>query len=160
MKGEDSLVARIARLYAGAPLPRDAIGIGDDAAVVRAQGGGVLLVSTDLFVEGVHFDPRYVPPTFVGHKALAVAASDIGAMGGVPSGCLLSLAVPPRASGRLVEAVLAGFSGEASRSGFRCWGAICPVRPRLWFWMSSFLAGPRAAGPSCAVARSRRTGST
>jgi len=117
VKGEDGLVARIARLYAGAPLPRDAIGIGDDAAVVRAQGGGVLLVSTDLFVEGVHFDPRYVPPTFVGHKALAVAASDIGAMGGVPSGCLLSLAVPPRASGRLVEAVLAGFSGEALEIG-------------------------------------------
>ena len=125
---ETDLVERIRRLWAGGALPRGTIGIGDDAAVLpvrrvrRGRGAGApgssLLVSTDLFLEGTHFDRRFVPAPFIGRKALAAAASDIGAMGGAPTACLLSLGAPPgRAGARRAEAVLAAFHEEAREIG-------------------------------------------
>jgi len=71
-------------------------GIGDDAAIVRERDGRELLVTTDLLVEDVDFKLSYVPPSWLGHKALAVSLSDIAAMGGAVRYSLLTLAIPDK----------------------------------------------------------------
>jgi thiamine-monophosphate kinase len=69
-------------------------GIGDDAAVFKSLTGSDVVVSTDLLVEDVDFQPDTTQPDLLGHKALAVSLSDIAAMGARPRWALLSLGVP------------------------------------------------------------------
>ncbi len=68
--------------------------IGDDAAVVRGKDGRILLYSSDMLVEGVHFLPEWHPPFKLGRKAMCSNVSDIAAMGGVAEYALVSIAVP------------------------------------------------------------------
>ena len=65
------------------------LGPGDDAAILR----GGLAVSTDLMIEGVHFDFDWIAPDEAGFRAGAAALSDMAAMGAVPEAVLASLAV-------------------------------------------------------------------
>jgi thiamine-monophosphate kinase len=69
-------------------------GIGDDAAVVEVEGG-VLVLTTDMLIERVHFLRGTITPWQLGYKALAVNLSDIAAMGAVPHEALISIAIPP-----------------------------------------------------------------
>ena len=71
------------------------VGIGDDCAVLDYTKDRYLLVTTDMLLEGVHFDLNKISTYKVGRKALAVSLSDIAAMAGIPKYCLVSLAVPP-----------------------------------------------------------------
>ncbi len=68
-------------------------GIGDDAAVVKTTGSK-LLVTSDMMVEGIHFDLSFISFYQLGYKFLAVNISDILAMGGNPEYFLVSLAIP------------------------------------------------------------------
>jgi len=70
-------------------------GIGDDAAILEFLSGRTV-VSTDMLVEGVHFDLSYMPPQHLGYKAVAVNLSDIYAMNAKPSQITVSLAVSNR----------------------------------------------------------------
>jgi thiamine-monophosphate kinase len=88
---ELALLARIEALL-GSPGGRVLVGPGDDAAVVRA--GGVAVTSIDTVVDGVHFELATHSPGDVGHKALAVALSDLAAMGAAPGEAYVSLALP------------------------------------------------------------------
>lgn len=69
------------------------LGVGDDCALLRADGGSELAVSTDTLVSGVHFFPE-VDPERLGHKALAVNLSDLAAMGATPRWFTLALTLP------------------------------------------------------------------
>jgi thiamine-monophosphate kinase len=69
------------------------LGVGDDAALLRARSGMEIAVSTDMFVAGTHFFAG-THPRRLGHKALAVNLSDMAAMGAVPRWALLSIALP------------------------------------------------------------------
>ncbi len=69
------------------------LGPGDDCAVQRIPPGSDLVFSIDTLVEGVHFPPGY-RPDFLGWRALAVAASDLAAMGATPSCFTLALTLP------------------------------------------------------------------
>ncbi len=69
------------------------IGPGDDAAVLGI-GGSLLIATTDLLVDGRHFRRDWSDPIDVGHRAAAANLADIAAMGGVPTGLLVGLAVP------------------------------------------------------------------
>jgi thiamine-monophosphate kinase len=91
--GEQALVERIRARVPAAPA-FVAIGMGDDAAVVEPAPNRAEVITTDALVEGVHFDLAYVPPSAVGHKALAVNLSDLAAMGAEPRAALLSLVLP------------------------------------------------------------------
>ncbi|HNR74070.1 MAG TPA: thiamine-phosphate kinase [Cyclobacteriaceae bacterium] len=82
-------------------------GIGDDAAMIDA-GDNTLLVSTDILLEGVHFDLAYMPLQHLGYKAVAVNVSDIAAMNGIAEQIVLGLAISNRFS---LEAVDAFFEG-------------------------------------------------
>ena len=82
-------------------------GIGDDAAVIKI-GDLCQLVSTDLLVEGVHFDLAYAPLKHLGYKAVVVNLSDICAMNVVPSQITVSLALSNRFPVEAVEELYAG----------------------------------------------------
>ncbi len=82
-------------------------GIGDDAAVIDA-GEEVILLSTDMLVEGIHFDLSYTPLQHLGYKAVAANVSDIAAMNGKPEQIIVAMAVSNRFS---VEAIDALFEG-------------------------------------------------
>jgi thiamine-monophosphate kinase len=69
------------------------VGIGDDAAIVRAAPGCELAIAVDMLVEGRHFMPD-VDPATLGHKVLAVNLSDMAAMGATPRWALLAGALP------------------------------------------------------------------
>lgn len=85
-------------------------GIGDDAAVI-GDGEMLTVVSTDMLVEGVHFDMTYTPLKHLGYKAVAVNLSDIAAMNAVPEQITVSVAVSNRFS---AEAVLELYRGIAA----------------------------------------------
>jgi thiamine-monophosphate kinase len=70
-------------------------GVGDDAAVIDMKGK-LLLLSTDLLVEGIHFDLTYTPLKHLGYKAAVVNFSDIAAMNGIPKQLTVSIAVSSR----------------------------------------------------------------
>lgn len=71
------------------------LGIGDDAAVVHHQNAQTV-VSTDLLVEGIHFDLSYVPLKHLGYKAVVVNLSDLYAMNAMPQQITVSVAVSNR----------------------------------------------------------------
>ncbi|MDW8107086.1 MAG: thiamine-phosphate kinase [Armatimonadota bacterium] len=118
--GESALIDRIAaRASIPTRLPTDfAIeqGIGDDAAVIRADSR-TLLWASDMLVEGVHFRLDWIDPASLGWKALAVNLSDIAAMGGVPVGALLSIALTPEATDMWLDAFLEGWRECAQTYG-------------------------------------------
>lgn len=82
-------------------------GIGDDAAVLDFSGKRTL-VSTDLLLEGIHFDLRYVPLKHLGYKAVQVNLSDIYAMNGVASQITFSIGLSSRFSLEAVEELYEG----------------------------------------------------
>ncbi len=83
-------------------------GIGDDAAVIEKDAENVTLVSTDLLVEGVHFDLHYMPLKHLGYKAVTVNLSDIYAMNGTPQQITVSLAFSNRFSLEAIEELYSG----------------------------------------------------
>ncbi len=83
-------------------------GIGDDAAVIKYDNNKSTLVSTDMLVEGVHFDLTYAPLKHLGYKAIAVNLSDICAMNGTPKQVTVSIAASNRFSVEALEELYAG----------------------------------------------------
>jgi thiamine-monophosphate kinase len=82
-------------------------GIGDDAAVMH-YGDNQTLISTDLLLEGVHFDLRYVPLKHLGYKAVQVNLSDIYAMNGMASQITFSIGLSSKFPLEAVEEIYAG----------------------------------------------------
>lgn len=91
------------------------LGIGDDCAIFAARQDEELLITTDLLLEGVHFERGSHPAATLGRKALARALSDIAAMGGQARLCLVSLAAPRWAGRRFIDGFFRGLLGLASR---------------------------------------------
>ena len=105
---------RAARL-GDSPSPGIALGIGDDAALLRPSAGMELAVSTDLLLEGRHFQAG-ADARKLGHKSLAVNLSDMAAMGAAPRWATLALALPA-ADETWLEAFARGFFTLAGRFG-------------------------------------------
>ena len=82
-------------------------GVGDDAAVLD-MGGKATLVTTDLLLEGIHFDLTYTPLKHLGYKAAMVNFSDIYAMNGTPRQITVSLGISKRFSIEDIDALYAG----------------------------------------------------
>lgn len=68
--------------------------IGDDGAILDIPAGQKLIVSTDISVENVHFRRAWLSPQEIGFRATAAALSDLAAMGAMPIGVLLAIALP------------------------------------------------------------------
>ncbi len=88
-------------------------GIGDDASVIDS-GDKLTLVSTDLLLEGIHFNLIYFPLKHLGYKAVIRAISDIYAMNGKPGQVLLGLGVSSRFSVEQIDEIMDG-AGLACR---------------------------------------------
>lgn len=83
------------------------LGVGDDAAIM-SFGDKDVLVTTDLLLEGIHFDLRYVPLKHLGYKAAIVNFSDIYAMNGTPKQITVSIGVSSRFTVEHIEALYSG----------------------------------------------------
>lgn len=100
--GEDALIKRLARILGGPAAPGVTLGIGDDAAMTEPTPGKLLVSSTDILVEGVHFTGT-TPPYLLGKKAVSISVSDVGAMGAAPRHLLVSIALPGERSVSFVD---------------------------------------------------------
>jgi thiamine-monophosphate kinase len=89
------------------------VGIGDDCAVVKSRDGHVLL-STDMMVEGVHFDLSWMTLFQLGFKLVSVNVSDVYAMGGRPDYLLLNLAAPGDFQVSAVEELFDGIAAASA----------------------------------------------
>lgn len=97
------------------PAPGARLGVGDDAAIVRARRGAELAISADMLVSGRHFFAD-ADAGLLGHKSLAVNLSDMAAMGAAPRWATLSIALP-RVDARWLRAFMRGFMRLARRHG-------------------------------------------
>lgn len=84
------------------------LGIGDDAAIVAPESKKQLVITTDMLLEGVHFDLSYMPLTHLGFKAVAVNVSDIAAMNAIPKQITVNIGLSNRFSVEAVEALYEG----------------------------------------------------
>lgn len=92
-------------------------GIGDDAAIIRPPAKHLLLVSTDLLAEGIHFDLATATFEDIGYKAAAATLSDIAAMGGVPQHMLVAVAIPVSCKSSEIERLYRGLMRACRRYG-------------------------------------------
>lgn len=92
-------------------------GIGDDAAILSFDGDVETLVSTDLLMEGVHFDLTYFPLRHLGYKAVVANISDIYAMNGTPKQITVSLALSRKFCIEDVEELYSGIKLACNRYG-------------------------------------------
>jgi len=115
---ERAAIACLERLF-GATDPAVALGIGDDAAVLR-WAGGRLVWTVDACVEGVHFDRAWLSLGDVGWRSFHAAVSDLGAMGARPVAALSSLVLPAGFTRAELGALGRGQAAAATALG-------CPV---------------------------------
>lgn len=110
--GEFGLIDRI---RAGFSLknPTSVFGIGDDAAVV-AGDNDFFLISTDMLIEGIHFDLTYMPLHHLGYKAVAVNVSDIAAMNGKATQITVNIGLSNRFSVEAVDALYHGIKAACN----------------------------------------------
>ena len=81
------------------------LGVGDDAAVID-HFGKQTVVSTDMLIEGVHFDLSYTPLKHLGYKSVIVNLSDIYAMNAMPTQILLSVGISKQVQRRSIGGIL------------------------------------------------------
>ena len=106
----------IARLNAGLRLsPRVVLGPGDDCAIL-APSRARQLFTIDSMVEGVHFELKWGSPPTLGRRALAVNLSDIAAMGGYPTACVVNLAIRRGLSMQTIDELYAGLKAAARKA--------------------------------------------
>jgi thiamine-monophosphate kinase len=116
--GEFELIASLAGRLDPAS---DGLGIGDDAAAWLPSPGKLVVATTDMLVEGIHFRLDWTSPRDLGWKALAVNLSDLAAMGAVPGRALISVALLPEQAA-LVEEMYEGLTELARLTGTRVVG--------------------------------------
>ncbi|MCI0750880.1 MAG: thiamine-phosphate kinase [Flammeovirgaceae bacterium] len=104
--GEFGLIDRISESFE-LKNPSTVKGIGDDAAVMDA-GDHYSLLSTDMLVEGIHFDLSYIPLAHLGYKSVAVNVSDIAAMNGKAEQIIVSIAISNRFSVQAIDELYKG----------------------------------------------------
>jgi len=111
--GEFGLINHLTQ-YFEVKNPSTLTGIGDDAAVLDFKNKKSL-VSTDLLIEGVHFDLSYMPLKHLGYKAVVVNLSDICAMNATPTQVTVSIAVSNRFTLEAIEELYAGIKLACER---------------------------------------------
>ena len=92
------------------------VGVGDDAAVID-QFGKQTVITTDLLVEGVHFDLMYTPLKHLGYKSVIVNLSDVYAMNATPTQVVISIAISNRFSVEALDEFYEGVYAACERYG-------------------------------------------
>ncbi|MEO6758165.1 MAG: thiamine-phosphate kinase [Saprospiraceae bacterium] len=104
-------------------------GVGDDAAVID-NGAFYTVVSTDMLVEGIHFDLAYMPLRQLGYKSVVVNLSDIYAMNALPRQITVSLAMSNRFSVEALEELYAGIRAACDTYGVDLVGGDTTSSPK------------------------------
>lgn len=114
--GEFALIKRLTKDF---PLYHEStrLGVGDDAAVIAYPEGLQTLLTTDLLLEGIHFDLTYTPLRHLGYKAAVGSFSDIYAMNGHPQQLTCSIGVSARFAVEDLEELYAGLRLACERYG-------------------------------------------
>lgn len=112
--GEFGLIRELQR-YCPQLRPDVILGIGDDAAILRTPPKESLIASTDLAIEGIHFDLTFETLMDVGYRTAVANISDIAAMGGTPTFLLVALAVPPSYPVKSLRGLYQGFKKSCQR---------------------------------------------
>lgn len=118
--GEFGLIDRITKSFEQASTTVK--GIGDDCAVLPLNDKEYQLVTTDLMLEGIHFDLMYSPLKHVGYKAVVQNVSDIYAMNGTPKQVTVSVAVSAKFSLNALEQLYEGVSVACKQYGLELIG--------------------------------------
>ena len=132
--------------------PRTLVGIGDDCAVLQTEPGTELLVTTDMLMEGRHFDLGTATAAEVGFKALGVNLSDIAAMAGRPIAALVAVALPKGRAIELARGLLEGMTPLAEQFGVGLVGGDTNA------WDGPLVIGVTVLGESVAPGPVRRSG--
>ena len=101
--GEFGLIRKLTEQFAIISPDRVRMAVGDDAAILQMKPDEELLVTTDMLLEGVHFDMTYMPLKHLGYKAVVVNVSDICAMNGIPQQITVSLGISARYTSETVS---------------------------------------------------------
>lgn len=112
--GEFELIDRLLKRVG--PRKRAILGPGDDCAILKPTRSRQLF-TIDSMVEGVHFRLSWGSPESLGARSLIVNLSDIAAMGGVPTVCVVNLAVRSGLSNSFLERMYKGLGAAAAKSG-------------------------------------------
>lgn len=112
--GEFGLIRKLTENLS-AKNPETIKGVGDDCAVIASSNELHTLVTTDLLMEGVHFDLTYVPLRHLGYKAVMVNLSDIYAMNGMPKQITVSLAISKKFTVEDIEELYDGMKLACER---------------------------------------------
>ena len=127
--GEFGLLRRV-RDWMTASSPSVIQGMGDDVAVFETKKK-TLLATTDILIEGIHFERTWTDPYHLGKKALAVNLSDIAAMGGTPKYFLLSLGLPKDLSLSFVSRFYKGLKDMAGPFRVDLIGGDTSLSPKI-----------------------------
>ncbi|HPT32047.1 MAG TPA: thiamine-phosphate kinase, partial [Prolixibacteraceae bacterium] len=111
--GEFGLIDRLTENWPSFQ-PSTLKGIGDDAAVIAA-GDQVLVVTTDLLLEGIHFNLMYTPLKYLGYKAVVVNLSDVYAMNALPKQITVSIGISSRFTLEMVEELYQGIRAACEK---------------------------------------------
>lgn len=103
-------------------------GVGDDAAVIESSQAQV--VTTDMLVEGIHFDLVYTPLKHLGYKSIIVNLSDVYAMNAYPRQVLVSMAISNRFSVEAIQEIYDGMKLACSRYGVDMVGGDTTASPK------------------------------
>lgn len=115
--GEFGLIDELTRDFSTVNTSTE-LGVGDDCAVLNySDSGKRTLVTTDLLLEGIHFDLTYTPLKHLGYKAAVVNFSDVYAMGGTPRQITVSLGISKRFTVEHINELYAGILTACNRYG-------------------------------------------
>lgn len=144
--GEFGLIARLTRELE--TRPDVVLGVGDDAALLDVGADMLLVATCDAQVEGRHFLSNIATPHEIGHKTLAVNASDIAAMGAEPLWALMSLLLPAHVSPAMLDGVYEGIRSLGRQLGIAIVGGnVSSTHGPLTLDMT--LLGRVARGKAC-----------
>ncbi len=110
------------------------VGIGDDAAVLQTDAGHLMLLTTDIAVEGVHFRLHYPSPwsppaadipELIGYRIMVSNVSDIAAMAGVPRFAVVTLTAPPELDVETVDGIYRGLARAGRKYSVEIVGGDC-----------------------------------
>jgi len=106
------------------------LGIGDDAALLDRGDGYYSVISTDMMVEGIHFDLMYSPLKHLGYKAVVTNLSDIYAMNATPDQITVSIAISSKYSVEALEELYEGINTACKRYGVDLIGGDTTSSPK------------------------------
>lgn len=106
------------------------LGIGDDACALKFPPGNVVLATTDMLLENVHFNLSIANPVDIGVKAMAANISDIAAMGGTPLYCLIALALPRETEVKFIDDFFTGLTHMGDKYNVKIVGGDTCLSPK------------------------------